>query len=87
MQRAGAGQGDQLFGKRANFLGLGQGGADLAVLDEALHQAAAQRFAMLGVAAQLPAADQVTAHCYSQIAFQKCPLSVVRCQLQRTTDN
>src|SRR5438270_699353 len=59
---AGAGQVDQLLGEGLDFLGLGAGGLDLPVLEQALHQAAAERDAVLGVAAQLAAADHVTAH-------------------------
>jgi hypothetical protein len=67
--------GDELLRKRANLLGLGQGRADLAMLEEALHQVAAHRLAVLSIAAELPAADSVTGHDNSS-SVVSCPLSV-----------
>src|SRR4051812_28345139 len=55
-QRAGARQRDELLCKALHFLGLGWGGADLAVLEQALHQVSPQRNAMFCIATQLPAA-------------------------------
>src|SRR5439155_15201708 len=85
VDRAAARERDQLFGERPDLLGLGQGRADLAVLEQALDQVAAQRLAVLGVPAELPAADQMTGHgdpfdCGFWIADcgrGSCPLSPV----------
>src|SRR4051794_16882477 len=60
VHRLAAGQRDQLLGERPHFLRLGEGRADLPVLEQALHHVAAQRLAVFGIPAELPAANHVT---------------------------
>ncbi len=45
-------QSDEVFGNTADFLGLGFGRLDLAILNQVRHQTAEQRFALTGRATQ-----------------------------------
>ena len=59
--------GDEPLRDRAQPLGLGLGGGDLAVLEQALHEVPPKRDAMFRIATQLPAADHVGGHFKLQV--------------------
>ncbi len=71
VQVAALGQGDQLFDERTQFLGLGQGGDDLLVLDQRGRHVGEHGGAVSGRTAQFTVSFTVT-HCGLSWALARC---------------